>query len=117
MPTFASYDGTMLSYRISGGGAPLVCLPGGPGRSVEYLGDLGGLNETRQLIQLDPRGVGQSADPADPATFRVDRLVDDVDSLRLHLGLDQLDLLAHWPARSSRRCTRSRTLNGCRRSR
>jgi proline iminopeptidase len=95
MPSFASYDGTMLSYLVSGAGEPLVCLPGGPGRSVEYLGDLGGLSESRQLIQLDPRGVGQSADPADPASFRVDRLVNDVDSLRLELGLDQLDLLAH----------------------
>jgi pimeloyl-ACP methyl ester carboxylesterase len=36
-----------------------------------------------------------SADPADPATFRVDRLVSDVESLRVHLGLDQMDLLAH----------------------
>ncbi len=95
MPTFASYDGTMLSYRVSGDGEPLVCLPGGPGRAVEYLGDLGGLNRSRQLIQLDPRGVGGSADPADPESFRVDRLVNDVESLRAHLGLDQFDLLAH----------------------
>jgi pimeloyl-ACP methyl ester carboxylesterase len=95
MPTFTSYDGTMLSYRLLGDGEPLVCLPGGPGRSVEYLGDLGGLSQSRQLILLDPRGVGGSADPADPESFRVDRLVNDVESLRAHLGLDQFDLLAH----------------------
>ncbi|HET7017645.1 MAG TPA: alpha/beta hydrolase [Streptosporangiaceae bacterium] len=95
MPTFDSYDGTMLSYRVIGAGEPLVCYPGGPGRSIEYLGDLGGLSKSRQLILLDPRGVGESADPADPATFRVDRLVDDVDALRAHLGLDRMDLLAH----------------------
>jgi proline iminopeptidase len=95
MPTFASYDGTQLSYRLAGDGRPLVCLPGGPGRASEYLGDLGGLSRSRQLILLDPRGVGMSADPADPATFHVDRLVSDVESLRVHLGLDQMDLLAH----------------------
>ena len=95
MPTFASYDGTRLSYRLAGDGRPLVCLPGGPGRASEYLGDLGGLGTSRQLVLLDPRGVGMSADPADPATFRVDRLVSDVESLRAHLGLDQMDLLAH----------------------
>jgi pimeloyl-ACP methyl ester carboxylesterase len=39
--------------------------------------------------------VGISADPHDPATFRVDRLVSDVESLRIHLGLDRMDLLAH----------------------
>lgn len=95
MRRFASYDGTELGYRVVGEGPPLVCLPGGPGRSVEYLGDLGGLATTRQLILLDPRGVGSSADPANPATFRVDLLVRDVDALREHLGLEQMDLLAH----------------------
>jgi pimeloyl-ACP methyl ester carboxylesterase len=47
------------------------------------------------LILLDPRGVGRSSDPADSATFRVDRLVQDVEALRAHLGLEQMDLLAH----------------------
>lgn len=95
MPTFASYDGTKLSYRVLGDGQPLVCLPGGPGRSVDYLGDLGGLRRSRQLILLDPRGVGESADPADPASFCVNRLADDVEALRVHLGLERMDLLAH----------------------
>jgi pimeloyl-ACP methyl ester carboxylesterase len=95
MPRFVSYDGTEIAYRVLGDGPPLVCLPGGPGRAAEYLGDLGGLSRSRRLILLDSRGVGLSADPADPATFRVDRLVDDVESLRAHLGLDRMDLLAH----------------------
>lgn len=95
MPHFASYDGTDLSYRVVGDGAPVVCLPGGPGRAAEYLGDLGGLAGSRRLVQLDPRGVGGSADPADAATLRVDRLVDDVEALRVQLGLRRMDLLAH----------------------
>jgi pimeloyl-ACP methyl ester carboxylesterase len=95
MPGFASYDGTEIAYRLRGDGPPLVCLPGGPGRAAEYLGDLGGLDRSRRLVLLDPRGVGLSADPADPATFRVDRLAGDVESLRAHLGLDRMDLLAH----------------------
>ena len=95
MPSFASYDGTELAYRILGDGPPLVCLPGGPGRAAGYLGNLGGLDRSRRLVLLDPRGVGLSADPADPATFRVDRLTGDVESLRAHLGLDRMDLLAH----------------------
>ncbi len=95
MPSFASYDGTEIAYRLLGGGPPLVCLPGGPGRAAGYLGDLGGLDRSRRLVLLDPRGVGLSADPADPATFRVDRLTGDVESLRAHLRLDRMDLLAH----------------------
>lgn len=95
MPCFESYDGTKISYRVLGEGPSLVCLPGGPGRSSEYLGDLGGLARTRRLILVDPRGVGLSADPADPASFRADRLVNDVEALRVHLGLDRMDLLGH----------------------
>jgi pimeloyl-ACP methyl ester carboxylesterase len=95
MASFASYDGTQIGYRVLGAGPPLVCLSGGPGRASEYLGDLGGLSQSRQLIMPDTRGVGLSADPADPATFRVDRLVRDVEALRVHLGLDLMDLLAH----------------------
>ena len=95
MPSFASYDGTEIGYRVLGAGPPLVCLPGGPGRAAEYLGDLGGLDAHRRLVLVDQRGVGLSADPADTATFRVDRLVHDIESLRLHLGLERMDLLAH----------------------
>jgi pimeloyl-ACP methyl ester carboxylesterase len=95
MPSFASYDGTEIGYRVLGDGPPLVCLPGGPGRAAEYLGDLGGLSASRRLILMDLRGVGLSADPADPATFRVDRLVNDVEALRVHLGPGRMDLLAH----------------------
>jgi pimeloyl-ACP methyl ester carboxylesterase len=95
VPSFASYDGTEISYRLRGDGPPLVCLPGGPGRAVEYLAGLGGLDRARQLVLVDPRGVGDSADPSDPATLRVERLVEDVEALRRHLGLDRMELLAH----------------------
>ncbi|MET9438582.1 alpha/beta fold hydrolase [Streptomyces sp. NPDC006551] len=95
MPHFASYDGTELSYRIQGEGEPLVCLPGGPMRDSAYLGDLGGLTAHRTLILLDVRGTGASAEPADPASYRCDRQVADVEALRAHLGLERIDLLGH----------------------
>ena len=95
MSTFASYDGTEIFYRDLGDGAPLVCLPGGPARAGVYLGDLGGLSRHRKLIVPDQRGSGESGDPADPATLRADRLIEDVEALRVHLGLERMDLLAH----------------------
>ncbi len=95
MPTFSAYDGTELAYHEKGEGEPLLCLPGGPMRASVYLGDLGGLTAHRRLILLDLRGTGDSAEPEDPATYRCDRLVDDVEALREHLGLDRVDLLGH----------------------
>ena len=56
-------------------------------RDSGYLSDLGGLSASRQLIRLDLRGTGQSARPADPASYRCDRLTDDVAALQDHLGL------------------------------
>jgi pimeloyl-ACP methyl ester carboxylesterase len=64
-------------------------------RASEYLDDLGGLSRHRHLVLLDLRGTGDSAMPADPATYRCDRQVDDVESLRRHLGLDRFDVVAH----------------------
>jgi pimeloyl-ACP methyl ester carboxylesterase len=95
MPTFSAYDGTELAYHEKGEGAPLLCVPGGPMRASAYLGDLGGLAAHRRLILLDLRGTGDSAVPDDPASYRCDRLVDDIEALREHLGLDQVDLLGH----------------------
>jgi pimeloyl-ACP methyl ester carboxylesterase len=95
MDTFDAADGTRIAYHRCGEGSPLICVPGGPMRASTYLGDLGGLSAHRSLVLLDLRGTGGSATPADPATYRCDRLVDDVEGLRVHLGLDRIDLLAH----------------------
>ncbi|MBW5484281.1 alpha/beta fold hydrolase [Streptomyces bambusae] len=95
MPAFTAPDGTRLAYHLVGRGEPLICLPGGPMRASAYLGDLGGLSRHRQLVLLDLRGTGDSAAPADPATYRCDRQTGDVEALRTHLGLDRIDVLAH----------------------
>ncbi|WP_060879718.1 alpha/beta fold hydrolase [Streptomyces scabiei] len=95
MPTFTAPDGTELACHELGEGEPLIVLPGGAMRASAYLGDLGGLTAHRRLVLLDLRGTGGSAVPADPATYRCDRQVDDVEALRVHLGLERMDLLAH----------------------
>src|SRR5262245_64627857 len=95
MSMFNSFDGTRLAHHSLGAGDPLICLPGGPMRASVYLGDLGGLSAHVRLVLLDLRGTGNSAAPVDLATYRLDRQVDDVEALRVHLGLATVDLLAH----------------------
>nr|WSX51370.1 alpha/beta hydrolase [Streptomyces sp. NBC_00974] len=94
MPNFSAPDGTLLAYRVTGDGDPVVCVPGGPADSA-YLGDLGGLSAHRRLITPDLRGTGRSAVPEDASSYRCDRLVEDIEVLREHLGLPRVDLLAH----------------------
>jgi pimeloyl-ACP methyl ester carboxylesterase len=92
---FASADGTRLAYHTIGTGRPLVCVPGGPMRASAYLGDFGGLSARRALVLLDLRGTGDSEVPVDRASYRCDRQVDDIEALRIELGLDRLDLAGH----------------------
>lgn len=95
MAHFTSYDGAKLAYHRTGSGLPLVCLPGGPGLEPAYLGDLGGLARSRELILPDSRGTGDSEVPADPLACRCDRIAQDVEALRAELGLERMDLLGH----------------------
>ncbi|WP_343947564.1 alpha/beta hydrolase [Nonomuraea longicatena] len=93
MMRFSAPDGTELAYYPpSGGGEPVVCLPGGPMQASGYLGDLAGLPG---MLRLDLRGTGGSAVPEDPASYGCARQVADVEALRLHLGLADLTLLGH----------------------
>jgi proline iminopeptidase len=88
MPYIRAPDGTRLAYHAHGEGRPLICLPGGPMRDTAYFGEMPRRLSAagRQVILLDLRGTGQSATPDDPASYRCDRLVPDVEALRQHLG-------------------------------
>jgi pimeloyl-ACP methyl ester carboxylesterase len=80
-----------LATRRVGSGPSLVCHPGGPGfSSWEFGDDLGGLDSSRELVFVDPRGTG------DTGPGNTDRLADyvaDLDELRADLDLDAIDLL------------------------
>ena len=83
-------DGLTLSYERRGSGPLLVCHPGGPGGSAAEFLDFAGLDDTFELVLLNPRG-SHGSDPADD--YRIESYVADVEALRDHLGADRLALL------------------------
>jgi proline-specific peptidase len=90
---FNTKEGRKLTYRKMGTGPVLVCHPGGPGFSSAELGDLAGLWERFTLIMLNPRGTASSDRPADLLAYTIDDYVSDLDELREHLGLEQMNLM------------------------
>jgi len=94
MQFFPTPRNTTLGYSRVGRGRPLVCVPGGPLLPAAYLGELGGLSQYAELLLFDPPGSAGNTE-SDPAAYRCDRVADDLEALRRHLGLDRLDLLGH----------------------
>jgi pimeloyl-ACP methyl ester carboxylesterase len=87
---FSTPEGLTLSYERRGSGPLLVCHPGGPGCSAAEFRDFAGLDDSFELVLLSPRGSAGS-DPADD--YALASYASDLEALRLHLGVEQLDLL------------------------
>jgi pimeloyl-ACP methyl ester carboxylesterase len=101
MKTYAGFDGAQLYYdELYRGGdgtraLPLITLAGGAASDPRYLGDLAGLDQEWRLIVLHLRGVGRSRlpDTVEAASFW--RQAEDIEQLRIHLGLEQVHVLGH----------------------
>ena len=87
---FTTPDGLTLSYERRGSGPLLVCHPGGPGGSAAEFLDFAGLDDTFELLLFSPRG-SHGSDPA--GDYALASYVADVEALRRHLGVEQLNLL------------------------
>jgi pimeloyl-ACP methyl ester carboxylesterase len=92
---FNAPDGTRLAVHVIGSGAPLICVPGGPGRASAYLEDLAGLSADHTLLRFDLRGTGESELPLERESLTFPRLADDIEVLRENRGLETMDVLAH----------------------
>lgn len=84
-----------LPFAVTEAGAseaePVIVLPGGPCRGPEYLLDLAGLDRTRRLIVLHPRGTPRSGGLSRGWWSDADDVIVLADSL----GRERVDLLAH----------------------
>lgn len=90
-------DGNTLHFRTFGTGEPLLIINGGPGMSSEGFEQLAkDLSKDRQTILYDQRGTGLSKMPKiDAASMSMDLLVEDLESLRKHLDLEEWTILGH----------------------
>ena len=93
---YVDANGLLLYYKTIGQGEPLVILHGGPGASHDYfLPYLLPLARTNKLVFLDERGSGHSQKLEDPAGYTVENMVEDVEAVRIALGLGKINLLGH----------------------
>lgn len=104
MPTSRASDGALLHYDVlddaspgtrSARGTAIVVLAGGAARHPSYLGDLAGLSSEHRLVVPHLRGVGRSPAPALAESGAYWRQAADVESLREHLGVERLVVVAH----------------------
>jgi proline iminopeptidase len=93
---YVDANGVMIYYKSFGKGDPLVIVHGGPGASHDYfLPHLVPLARTNRLVFIDERGSGRSEKLEDVKQYTVERMVDDLEAVRVALNLGQINLMGH----------------------
>jgi proline iminopeptidase len=93
---FVDANGVLIYTMTMGRGAPLVIVHGGPGASHDYfLPYLLPLARHHRLVFIDERGSGRSEKLEDVKGYTVEAMADDVEAVRVALGLGKIDLLGH----------------------
>jgi pimeloyl-ACP methyl ester carboxylesterase len=92
---FETSDKVRLRYHVGGNGSPLLACQGGPANISDTLANaLAPLEDAYTLVYHDYRGSGDS-EVAPSATYTYERIADDLDELRVHLGYQRVGVLAH----------------------
>ena len=95
MGTFETSDGVKIDYTVRGTGPVVYACQGGPANISDTLArSLAPLEDSFTLVFHDYRGSGRSAN-APPDTYTFERIADDLDELRGHLGHGAVPVLAH----------------------
>lgn len=90
-------DDVRLFYRIAGSGADtVVVVHGGPGAGMDAVRlDFQPLTTGRTVIYYDQRGGGRSTLPPDTTLLEVSHHAADLEAVRQHFGLEQMNIVAH----------------------
>lgn len=89
-------DSINLFVHISGKGAPVLFLHGGPGSNSGYFERTGGniFEKDVQMIYLDQRGCGRS-EKSESSNYSLSRMIQDFEEVRKTLGIKQWMVMAH----------------------
>ncbi|WP_173002955.1 alpha/beta fold hydrolase [Chitinophaga sp. SYP-B3965] len=92
--TILTSDSVQLVVKVAGQGAPCIFVHGGPGGGFISFEKMGGKNLELCLtmVYYDQRGSGSSKNATD---YSLNRMVQDIEELRLQLKLDKVYLLSH----------------------
>lgn len=92
--TILTSDTIKLSVKVAGKGPVCIYLHGGPGQDFLSFEKMGGSNLEKCLtmVYVDQRGSGRSQNAKN---YSLDRIVQDVEELRLKLGAEKVYLLSH----------------------
>lgn len=93
---FEIEDG-LMAYRTFGEGYPVLIINGGPGMNSHGFASLAeSLSADNRTIIYDQRGTGESGlNDMSASKFTIQKMVEDIEALRKHLGYDQWIVLGH----------------------
>lgn len=94
--TLLTSDSVQLYVQVAGKGTPCVFVHGGPGAGSYSFEKLGGnrLEDQLRMVYFDQRGSGRSAS-SPRKDYSMARMVQDLEELRQHLGLQKWVVMAH----------------------
>jgi proline iminopeptidase len=95
---YINVEGGQIWYKIIGSadGIPVLFIHGGPGsRSCQMMHGYSELGENRPLIFYDQLESGNSDRTNDTTLWKIERFVNEIDSIRKYLSLNELHILGH----------------------
>ena len=84
-----------VNGKLDGPNPPIILAHGGPGSTHAGLLDALELSDQRAVILYDQLDSGRSDQPNNPANWRVDRFVDELEAIRVALGVTRWYVLGH----------------------
>lgn len=99
MEGYCKVEGGKIWYEVhspqSDENVPIIFIHGGPGYTHNSFKTLVGLSEKRKVIFYDQLGCGKSDRPSDYNLWTIERHVEELKALFLHLSLAHVYLLGH----------------------